>query len=295
MLDFRYHALSLAAVLIALVVGLLLGAAIGDNNLYTKAERDKQATIVAERNQAQASNAQLNSELSLRERYESAVYSTVVADELVGERIGLIFLGQDNDQIDGLVREAIAPSGAQVEYDAVVGEPLALDALATAAVTVPSAARYAALATDPTQLPHFEKRIATELVNGGPAPSLLHAVEPSLFSSYSGVLGSVGAIVIVRDDGSIPKGAVAQTASFETGLVSDLAADGVPVVGVELTDTTPSQIGWYQQERLASVDDLDDISGRTALVYALAGAHGNYGIKSSAQALLPSTLPTTGK
>jgi hypothetical protein len=295
MLDFRYHALSLAAVFIALVVGLLLGAAIGDNNLYTKAERDKQATIIAERDAAQASNAQLNSELSLREHYESDVYSTVVADELVGERIGLIFLGQDNDQIDGFVRQAIEPSGAQVEYDAVVREPPALGALGTAAAGVPSATRYANLATDPTQLPHFENRIAAELVNGGPAPSLLHAVEPSLFSSYSGVLGSVGAIVIVRNDGSIPKSAAAQTASFETGLVSDLAADGVPVVGVELTDTTPSQIGWYKGEQLASVDDLDDISGRTALVYALAGAHGNYGIKSSAQALLPGTLPTTGK
>jgi hypothetical protein len=295
MLDFRYHALSLAAVLIALVVGLLLGAAIGDNNLYTKAERAKQASITAERNAAQASNAQLNSELSLRERYESDVYSTVVADELVGERIGLIFLGQDNNQIDDLVHQAIAPSGAQIEYDAVVREPLALDTLAAAAVAVPGATHYAGLATEPKLLAPFAKRVAGELVDGGPPTSLLHAVEPSLFSSYSGVLGPVAAIVVVRNDGTAPSTTATQTATFEKSLVSSLAATGVPVVGVELTDTTPSQIGWYEQEQLASVDDLDDISGRTALVYALAGAHGTYGIKSTAQALLPGTLPTTGK
>jgi hypothetical protein len=34
MFDFRYHALSLAAIFIALVVGLLLGAAIGARGPY---------------------------------------------------------------------------------------------------------------------------------------------------------------------------------------------------------------------------------------------------------------------
>ena len=38
MFDFRYHALSLAAVFLALVVGLLLGVAIGDEELVSCAE-----------------------------------------------------------------------------------------------------------------------------------------------------------------------------------------------------------------------------------------------------------------
>jgi hypothetical protein len=66
----------------------------------------------------------------------------------------------------------------------------------------------------------------------------------------------------------------------------------VSVVGVETTSTNPSQIGWYKQQNLASVDDLDDLAGRTALIFALGGAKGTYGIKPSAQALLPNIVGT---
>ena len=38
MLDYRYHALSLAAVLLALAVGVLIGVAIGDSNLVSSAK-----------------------------------------------------------------------------------------------------------------------------------------------------------------------------------------------------------------------------------------------------------------
>jgi len=40
MFDFRYHALSLVSVFLALVLGLLLGVAIGDRGLVSSAERD---------------------------------------------------------------------------------------------------------------------------------------------------------------------------------------------------------------------------------------------------------------
>ncbi|MGA2471429.1 MAG: copper transporter [Solirubrobacteraceae bacterium] len=285
MFDIRYHALSLAAVFIALVVGLLLGAAIGDNSIFTTAERAKAARLTGELTATQASNSKLASDLALRERYEADVFPAVVANELVGERIGLVFLGQDNNQIDQFVRAAIAPAGAVVAYDAVLREPLELTSLAAA--SAPS--RYSALASDPALLGPFARAVGGQLVYGG---ALVRRLEPSLFSSYAGTLGPVAAVVIVRDDPSLPASVRTQTATFEDNLAAGLAATRLPVVGVELTDTTPSQIGWYDLQQLASVDDIDDIAGRTALVYSLAGAHGAYGLLPTAQALLPATVAT---
>ena len=45
--DFRYHALSLVAVFVALVLGLLLGVAIGDKGLVSSAENNMQASRCA--------------------------------------------------------------------------------------------------------------------------------------------------------------------------------------------------------------------------------------------------------
>ncbi len=68
-----------------------------------------------------------------------------------------------------------------------------------------------------------------------------------------------------------------------------------PIVGVERTDSAPSQVGWYQAQELASVYNVDQAAGRAALGIALAGGGvGSYGIKSSAEALLPEALLSDG-
>ncbi len=61
-----------------------------------------------------------------------------------------------------------------------------------------------------------------------------------------------------------------------------------PVVGAERADTQPSSIGFFKSNgATATVDSVDLISGRVALVYALSGSEGNYGVKATADRLLP--------
>ena len=54
MLNFRYHALSLVAVFLALAIGLLLGVAIGDKGLVSSAEHDVRASLRDDVRDAQA-------------------------------------------------------------------------------------------------------------------------------------------------------------------------------------------------------------------------------------------------
>jgi hypothetical protein len=64
-------------------------------------------------------------------------------------------------------------------------------------------------------------------------------------------------------------------------------AAGNSVVGVEMSDTDPSQISFFSNQGLSSVDDVDSAGGRIALVLALTGARGNFGYKKTADAPLP--------
>jgi hypothetical protein len=59
------------------------------------------------------------------------------------------------------------------------------------------------------------------------------------------------------------------------------------VVGVEATNTDPSEIGRYKSLGLSSSDAVDKSGGRIALVFTLAGAKGNFGFKSTAGQPLP--------
>ena len=73
-----------------------------------------------------------------------------------------------------------------------------------------------------------------------------------------------------------------------------LSQGSAPVVGTETTTTDPSQVLWYKGHSLSSVDNLNQLAGKVSLVFALAGANGAYGIKPTAQALLPRAASGAG-
>ena len=70
-----------------------------------------------------------------------------------------------------------------------------------------------------------------------------------------------------------------------------LAASDARTVGVEESDTDPSQISFYSTRGLPSVDSVETPGGRVALVFALGGADGAFGFKDTADAPLPDPPP----
>jgi Copper transport outer membrane protein, MctB len=281
MFDFRYHALSLAAVLFALAVGILIGVAIGDSNLVSSAQNGIVKNLRAEVSDSQQNLEQVKTHLSEEETLAVGLWPFAVHDLLVGKDIGLIFLGDSSDQIDSLVRSGVAEAGGNVKAVVAVREPLNAAGIAAQATGY----RYTALASDASLTKEFGVRIGTQFVSGG---QLLERVHTSLLSSYDGELGKLEGLVIVRSDpANMSEQDTKITNEFNSGLIEGAVAAGVPVVGVELTTTEPSQIPWYKAEDLASVDDLDTVAGRAALALALSGDHGAYGVKSTADALLP--------
>ncbi len=277
MLNYRYHALSLVAVFLSLAIGLLLGVAIGDKGLVSSAEQDVRASLREDVREAQQERDAAVDELAERERFEQEAYPALVGDRLAGRRIALIELGGASDRMWDLTKDALQGSGARLVSVSVIREPLRLDELAAAS----RGTRYEQLADDPEALLHpFATRLGIQFARGG---RLLDAVRRELLVQGSGPLQGVDGVVLVRNSPELEDDAEAEALDvFEEGLVSGLRADGIPVVGVETTDADPSQIEWFKSRELSSVDDLDDPIGRAALVLALAGQRGSFGVKPTA-------------
>jgi hypothetical protein len=290
MFDYRYHALSLAAVLLALAVGIVIGVAIGDSNLVSSAKNGIVANLNSEVGGARKQAEQLQEKLTDEEAFSNGLYPLAVHDLLSGRSIGLVFLGASSDRANGLVRSGVTQAGGDLTVVAAVREPLNLTAISQEA----AGTHYAALAGSTALIERFGKLVGRQLVSGGQAVDreLLSRVRGGLMSAFDGQLGRLEGLVVVRADptGMTPEQAAA-SAAFETGLLSGVAAVGVPAVGVELSGTEPSQITWYKSKNVSSVDDLDAQAGQAALAYALAGAHGAFGVKPTADSLLPSAVP----
>ena len=303
MFDYRYHALSLAAVLLALAVGVVIGVAIGDSNLVSSAKNGIVHDLKEEVNGSQHQSGQLRAQLTSEETFANDLYPIAVHGLLSGRNIGLVFLGSSSDRVNDFVRDAVTQAGGDLATVVAVREPLDLSGIAREA----AGTRYAALGAEPAAgaassgegegklIERFGTLVGKQLVSGGQNVSreLLSRARGRLLSAFDGQLGRLEGLVLVRAD---PTGMAAEQAkastAFETGLLDGLATVGVATVGVELSSTEPSQIPWYESKDISSVDDLETTAGQAALLYALTGSHGAYGTKSSADSLLPNVVGT---
>ena len=280
MFDFRYHALSLAAVFIALVVGLLLGVAIGDKELVSSAQRDLRSSLRADVRQADQERDEAQARLREQRQFADDAYPILTNDQLRGRRIGLVVLGND-DRAPDLIRRALEPTGADLSLVAVVRENVDLEALAERARDT----RYAKLAEDPELLDDLGRRAGIQMVLGG---RLARQVRTVLLQSLSGQFGELDGVIVMRpSDKPEDRETAARLADLQDGLARGLVQTGVKIVGVERRASDPSHIGWFRERDLSTVDNVDEHAGRAATVFVLAGAQGAYGRGDGAQALLP--------
>jgi hypothetical protein len=281
--DFRYHALSLVAVFLALMVGLLLGVAIGDKGLVSSGERKLRDTLRSELRAAQSDSSKVRAQLADEKRFQDAVYPLLVANRLGGQRVGLIGMGELPDSTIQEVRDALQGTGGQLAGVTVVREPVPPSAVnqVPGASSPPSPGDYGKLG----------RALATAMLRGGKQAT---ALTRALLESSSGNLTGARGIVVYRAPRQPGSPDAANVDAFESGLTGGLVADGAQVVGAENTATSPSQIGWFRTHRVSSVDDLDRVAGKAALVFVLAGANGAFGVKDTAQALLPDAAVPAG-
>jgi Copper transport outer membrane protein, MctB len=279
----RYHATSLIAVLIALAVGILIGAEFGGDTL-TNTRRDLEHSLTGNLQDARARANELSGELGRANQFSGAVYPVLVRDQLRGRRIGLVALGDLPGDVSGAIDEALGPTGARLVGVGVVREPADLQGLAGDLAKT----RFARIARNADQQTAFAAGIGRQLVRGG---TLLERVRGQLFSRASGNFGALDGVIVVRDQprGMGPKQR-ATAARLESGLMSGIAGTHTPAVGVESSAAEPSSVSFFNGNDLTSVDDVDLVAGRLATVFALLGAEGSFGVKSSAAQLLPDLL-----
>jgi hypothetical protein len=278
--SFRYHAISLIAVFVALVIGVLLGVSIGEEGVVSGAREGLEDSLRGDLREARDKAADLRRELATRDEFERQAYPGLVADLLPGSRIGLVAMGELPSGYAEAIREAVEPAGAEIASISVIRAPLPLDRLGNRL----DGTSLERLDRDRDALGRLGKRVGRQLANGG---SLFERVRGDLLSSSRGEYRGLDGIVWVRDREGLKGEEKAAQDRFESELVEGMLSTEAEIVGVEMRDTEPSQVPFMTEHNLTSVDDLDLVAGKTALVYALLGAEGRFGVKKSADQLLP--------
>ena len=281
MLDFRYHALSLVAVFLALGIGIVLGATLGDS-VVSQANKDVRSSLHDDVIHALAAAHTANAAVSQRDRFDTAAFPYIAGGRLRGRRVAIVSSGPIPQDVENSARNAVKDAGGTVDALSRFDAQPDLVALGNKL-----GKRFQLLGTAPSQLRPLARRIGTSLVDGtGPVQRLKAGFPDAFNGDYRGA----DAVIYYRSADARDN----QAKTFEAALIEGMRAAAVPVVGVERTSTDPSQIPEYVNTGISTVDDIDIPPGRIALVLTLAGRTGDYGFKKTAQAPIPPAPAGTG-
>ncbi len=282
MIDFRYHAISLIAVLIALTLGLLLGVSIGDSGLVSDFKGNIKESLSADLATARKQRDNARDDLEANESFLDATFPTIVGGELRGQRIALIGNAGSTRKVLGDVRGAVeAADGELVFAGEIVTEP-DLEQIADQL----GVRDTGQIESDPVAFADRMGRAVGRRIARGRADDELREL---VFERFSGRFGRARGDVYVRVPIELPSRRRRDTASaFEGGVIEGLVAARRRVSGVERSDWDPSQIRFYKTLGISTVDDVDEYPGKYALVQQLAGnTTGDYGSKNTADAPIP--------
>ncbi len=272
MFDFRYHALSLVAVFLALGIGILLGVTIGDS-LLSEADRSLRDSLRRDVVQAREAEDEAVKGLEAREELIAQVMPQLVGRSLQGSRVAVVGVGPLPEGLEGYVRTAVEQAGG------------ALDSVSVVPVDSTELAGPLGVRSDGAGLnSEVARRVAAAVTTGGPAAQRLREDAPG---DYSGDFEGADAVVF---HGVEPRHEqlAAEAQDWEVALIRGLRTDTDAVVGVELSGLAQaSQVPFYADQEIASVDSVDSAGGQAALVLALGGAEGRFGFKPSADEVLP--------
>src|SRR5215211_1880026 len=165
MFDFRYHVVSLAAVFMALVVGIVVGVGLSGQGIIQESERENLNSQIADLN---AQLAAKDSELEQREaaeRFVSSSYQAVMDGRLAGKRVAVVYVGSP-DRTRGAIEQAITDAGGTLVRLSALKVPVDDSALAQT-IGASSDLSELASANDPRNIGRV---LGRELLDGGEAP-----------------------------------------------------------------------------------------------------------------------------
>jgi len=170
MFDLRYHVASLAAVFLALVIGILVGVGISDQGLVDSAKRSLLEQRVA-RLQSKLDATSKSSALSQREQraaqvYMSETYPVLVRNRLHGKRVAVLFVGSVDGGVRSTIERTLTDSGAIEERLRALKLPLDIKGLEAKLKASPAGIGY----TGRSKLQTLGQALGAELVSGGDTP-----------------------------------------------------------------------------------------------------------------------------
>lgn len=284
MLNWRYHFLSLGAVFLALALGIIVGIGLSDSGAIETGQTDLISDIRTNLDELSTRNSELERQQSISSTFQKDVYPFLIGGRLQGRQYALVMSSTVPDEMRESVVSSINVAGAQVVSTTVLDPRFDAEKLAEE-INAGMAADPAFHAVDPVTASSWAgEALATEIGKGGGTRFLELLKGTFVVSTGGNYAAPVNGVILLTyaDNEQAPT-----YADFEKAFATVLRKGTVRVVAGEATTAPVSEIAMFQNTETSTIDNLDSRIGLISLVFALGGEGGSFGVKQTADMLIP--------
>lgn len=284
-INMKYYITTISAIFIALGIGILIGFNLNSKDILSSQQAnlieqmDKKVVKVKSENEIlQSTVKSLTEKNEDMNKYMEKTYGKIIEGRLVGKNIGILQTTEDYffEGIQNLPKEA----GAGIAYEAVLKDK------------VNEVTDFAKLSQE-LNVEIKDKKALINLIIESLSDKVKNQQRLDYFTaqgyieikSISDTPVSVQGLVILG--GSETKNEE-KLKNIDKNVIDICREKGIMALGAERTDSKASYIEFYKQNKISTIDNVDELMGRISMVVVLQGEKGHYGIKETSQDLMPS-------
>jgi len=292
LIDIRYHIYSLAAVFLALAVGIVVGTSFARSTPSDSAGRqtilryeNDMHVLKDEISKAHDDAASKDAVVKACQDYCKTVMPAVIKNRLLWRNVAIIQTG-DYDDLTGTVKQALELSGAHVISTTEISRDFPFDDNSKIAEILVNSGL--GTGSDGKQSRDKLFRVLAASVCSAKYANLVSRLEDAGIATFTGDYGKQCKLVVLVGGSSGDESNTADTVDAQ--LISQMDKLGITIVGCETSNAGSSYVTTWHKMAIASVDNAESAMGQTALICALNGEVASFGTKPTADRLIPKTL-----
>ena len=282
--NMKFYVISIVAIFAALGIGIYIGFAL-DTQSFVLDQREDIVQKLEERfDYLKAENQDLKLELKELElenenckTYIDSTYEELVKDRLSNIKVGVI--ETIDDYMYSGVGQILEAAGGTVVNVVTINENI-MDEDVLLKI-------YEELDM-PTENSNLVSKTSSELTKSildGKSSDLIKKLEENHIIDIVGLINEPVDYIVIAG-GSVKENA--DRISLVDRIIVDTTKNmGKNIIGIEKSKANYSYIDAYKSFRISTVDNIDMIMGKVSLILAMEGRPGHYGIKATAENIIP--------
>lgn len=286
-INMKYYIVTIGAIFIALGIGIIVGF-----NLNYDQELSKQQAVVINDldkrfEELKTTNDDLEDTLSkLSKDYDEVIEfinqntDKIIVDVLAERNIGIISTNENNDY-NSEIRETLEKANANIAFDITINDKII------------DKSKYEELSTSLDAEIKSSDDLVNLIVNTinieGGKEKLEYLKEAGIIEIHSlaDSYNTYESVIVAGGSESKEREEIYQ--KLDKVLIPKLKENNKYVVGVQLTNVKFSYVDLFKEEKISTIDNINEGVGKVSLVLELENTkvYGNYGRLESADSLMP--------